>query len=58
MMIMLLDHTRDFVHQGGMTSDPTDPATTTVPIFFTRWITHYCARPSFFFRASASISKK
>ena len=54
MMIMLLDHTRDFVHQGGMTSDPTDPATTTVPIFFTRWITHYCA-PAFVFLSGVSI---
>ena len=29
MMIMMLDHTRDFVHAGALLSDPTDPATTT-----------------------------
>jgi uncharacterized membrane protein len=54
MMIMLLDHTRDFVHHGAMMSDPTDPATTTVPLFFTRWITHYCA-PVFVFLSGTSI---
>ena len=54
MMIMLLDHTRDFVHTAALTSDPTDPATTTVPIFFTRWITHFCA-PAFVFLSGVSI---
>lgn len=54
MMIMLLDHTRDFVHHGALLSDPADPATTTVPIFFTRWITHYCA-PTFVFLSGVSI---
>jgi len=54
MMIMLLDHTRDFVHHGGPMSDPTDPMTTTVPLFFTRWITHFCA-PTFVFLSGVSI---
>ncbi len=54
MMIMLLDHTRDFVHHGGLTSDPTDLGTTTAPLFFTRWITHYCA-PTFVFLSGISI---
>jgi len=54
MMIMLLDHTRDFVHHGALSSDPTDLSTTTVPIFFTRWITHYCA-PAFVFLSGISI---
>jgi uncharacterized membrane protein len=54
MMIMLLDHTRDFVSHNGMMSDPTDPLTTTVPLFFTRWITHYCA-PTFVFLSGVSI---
>ncbi|MGH9945723.1 MAG: DUF1624 domain-containing protein [Pyrinomonadaceae bacterium] len=54
MMIMLLDHTREFVHAGAMQSDPTDPGTTTVAVFFTRWITHFCA-PAFVFLSGVSI---
>jgi len=42
---MALDHTRDFFGNSGL--NPTDPATTTIPLFFTRWITHFCA-PVFF----------
>lgn len=45
MVLMALDHVRDFFGTSGI--DPTDPATTTVPLFFTRWITHLCA-PVFF----------
>ena len=45
MIIMALDHVRDFFGNSGV--NPTDPATTTVPLFFTRWITHFCA-PVFF----------
>jgi uncharacterized membrane protein len=45
MVLMALDHTRDFFGNSGV--NPTDPATTTVPLFFTRWITHFCA-PVFF----------
>jgi uncharacterized membrane protein len=54
MMIMLLDHTRDFVMAGALTSDPTDLTQTTIPLFFTRWITHYCA-PTFVFLSGVSI---
>ncbi len=52
MIIMLLDHTRDFVHTGGF--DPTDLTKTNVALFFTRWITHYCA-PAFVFLSGVSI---
>lgn len=45
MILMALDHTRDFFGNSGF--NPTDPATTTIPLFFTRWITHFCA-PVFF----------
>jgi uncharacterized membrane protein len=45
MIIMALDHVRDYF--GAASVNPTDIATTTVPLFFTRWITHICA-PVFF----------
>lgn len=41
MILMALDHTRDFF--GGASINPTDLATTTPALFFTRWITHFCA---------------
>jgi uncharacterized membrane protein len=50
MVLMLLDHMRDFTHQGGFSSDPLDLATTTPILYFTRWITHLCA-PTFVFLA-------
>jgi uncharacterized membrane protein len=53
MLIMALDHTRDFFHIGGPRSNPTDLATTTPILFFTRWITHFCA-PSFVFLSGVS----
>src|ERR1700690_2545044 len=45
MILMALDHTRDFFGNSGL--NPTDPGSTTIPLFFTRWITHFCA-PVFF----------
>src|SRR5262245_45081054 len=46
MVIMALDHTRDFVHAGAMNFRPEDLSQTTAAVFFTRWITHLCA-PTF-----------
>jgi len=50
MVIMMLDHTRDFVHSGALLFDPLDLSKTTTTLFLTRWITHYCA-PVFVFLA-------
>src|SRR2546427_13228331 len=50
MIVMALDHTRDFFHSGAMTFQPDDLTRTTTVLFFTRWITHFCA-PTFMFTA-------
>lgn len=52
MIIMALDHVRDFFHVGAMTFQPEDLSRTTVTLFFTRWMTHICA-PVFMFTAGA-----
>src|SRR6266545_6231420 len=52
MIIMALDHTRDFFHKDGMTGDPLNLATTSPILYFTRWITHLCA-PVFVFLAGS-----
>jgi uncharacterized membrane protein len=45
MILMALDHVRDFFGHPGVS--PTNLDQTTIPLFFTRWITHFCA-PVFF----------
>src|SRR5580700_7068871 len=50
MIIMALDHVRDFFHTGAMSFSPTDLTQTTPVLFFTRWITHFCL-PVFMFAA-------
>ncbi len=45
MILMALDHTRDFFGQTSIS--PTNLSQTTIPLFFTRWVTHFCA-PVFF----------
>lgn len=45
MILMAIDHTRDYF--GDLAASPTNLASTTAPLFLTRWITHICA-PVFF----------
>jgi uncharacterized membrane protein len=49
-VLMVLDHTRDFFSNG---PSPTDLTRTHAALFFTRWITHLCA-PTFIFLAGVS----
>lgn len=50
---MALDHVRDYVHISAQTADPLNLETTTPALFFTRWITHFCA-PVFVFLSGTS----
>jgi len=43
MMLMAIDHIRDYVARSAQEFLPTDLTRTTPGIFFTRWITHFCA---------------
>ncbi len=53
MVLMALDHVRDYTNTGYMFIDPTNLDYTTPSLFFTRWITHFCA-PVFVFLAGTS----
>jgi uncharacterized membrane protein len=52
MIIMALDHIRDFFDRSAMSFSPTNLTQTTPLLFFTRWITHFCL-PVFLFAAGA-----
>src|SRR4029077_7375102 len=52
MVLMALDHTRDFLQD--LRIDALDPQTTTVPLYFSRWVTHLCAT-MFVFLAGTSV---
>ena len=53
-VIMALDHTREFTHASGWAYNPLSPEDSTPLIYATRWITHLCA-PTFVFLAGVSI---
>ena len=53
MILMALDHVRMYFGLGTWYAEPTDLATTTPLLFFTRWVTHFCA-PVFVFLAGTS----
>lgn len=53
MIIMALDHVRDYLFAGSFLYDPLDLTKTSGILFFTRWITHFCA-PIFMLLAGTS----
>ena len=52
MVIMAIDHIRDFFDRYSMSNSPTDLSQASAIMFFTRWITHFCM-PVFMFAAGA-----
>lgn len=52
-ILMALDHVRDYFHVSGFAMNPLDPAQTTPWLYTTRWITHLCA-PTFVFLSGVS----
>ncbi|MEI9921324.1 MAG: heparan-alpha-glucosaminide N-acetyltransferase domain-containing protein [Bacteroidota bacterium] len=53
MIVMGLDHVRDYIHADASVYNPTDPALTYPLLFITRWVTNFCA-PVFSFLAGIS----
>lgn len=55
MIIMALDHVRDYFHYTSFQFDPLDLEKTSAPIFITRWITHFCAPVFMFLSGTAAF---
>ena len=53
MVIMALDHVRDYFHNQSQLFAPENLTRTDAALFFTRWITHFCA-PAFIFLAGTA----
>ncbi|WP_340073637.1 DUF1624 domain-containing protein [Leptobacterium sp. I13] len=52
-ILMALDHTRDYFHDAILIYDALDPNKTNIPVYLSRWITHFCA-PGFSLLAGIS----
>ncbi|NEX94222.1 heparan-alpha-glucosaminide N-acetyltransferase domain-containing protein [Caulobacter sp. 17J65-9] len=52
-VLMVLDHVRDYFHYQAWLFDPLDVTQTNAGLYVTRWITHFCA-PTFLFLSGAA----